>query len=349
MNVRFWLPILEDIAQSDAFADSITRMTEVLEKNKEWMYISLDATLKTCMKLQGQESYRACKRIRDAAPFDDAIAWRRLPTARGRSGAVLLMHPLPAENSEHVTAALRENFSPLQLHMIEFVATDSPSSKFYNELRGACPRLSAICLDPIHLAIVYEYAQWNKKTAGSKLLRTFLSKFVAPCEDGDTEWSSLFFTGENSSPLNQQEEIARNTILPPWMKEHDARNILSSLDPTSAFKRRIDFINCIAAICALHRNEVTRKVTGANKEVYRVLWAACAPDRLEWLMNNVRIRMRFPKKYLPLLPSGTSSNEALHAELNSWNSSTNVMHRSTLNPLALAPLWSHHKTQHMRL
>ena len=34
--------------------------------------------------------------------------------------------------------------------------------------------------------------------------------------------------------------------------------------------------------------------------------------------------------YSAFLPSGTSSNEALHAELNSWSRSTHAMHRSTL-------------------
>ena len=305
-------------------------MTDLLEKNKEWMYVSLDATMKTCMKLKGQESYRAAKQVRDAAPFDDTIAWRRLLTARGRSGAVLLMHPLPSEKSEYVAAALGDNFNSSQLNMIEYLATDSPSSKFYGEMKSICPRLKAMCLDPIHLAIVYEYAQWNKKTTGSKTLRRLLRKFIVPCQQGDTEWSSVFFTGEDSLPLNRDEESARNAILPPWMPERDARMKLSGLETTTPFRKRIDFIHCLAAICSLHQTEVQRKVTGANKEVYRVLWSACAPDRLEWLMNNIRIRMRFPKEYLPLLPSGTSSNEALHAELNSWNRSTNVMHRSTL-------------------
>ena len=47
-------------------------------------------------------------------------------------------------------------------------------------------------------------------------------------------------------------------------------------------------------------------------------------------MNNLRVRHAMTSTYLWFLPSGTSSNEALHAEINSWTRSVNVMHRSTL-------------------
>ena len=74
-----------------------------------------------------------------------------------------------SERSEHVVAALRENFEPQQLS-VHYIATDCASSKFFEEARDVCPNLAAVCLDPIHLARVYEYGQWNKKTAGSKSL-----------------------------------------------------------------------------------------------------------------------------------------------------------------------------------
>ena len=47
-------------------------------------------------------------------------------------------------------------------------------------------------------------------------------------------------------------------------------------------------------------------------------------------MNNIRVRHVMQSSYLWCLPSGTPSNEALHAEISSWTRSINVMHRSTL-------------------
>ena len=65
-------------------------------------YISMDVTLKLCMKLMGQASYRAPKHVREEAPFGDEVARRRLLTVRGRKGAVLIMHPLQSEASEQI-------------------------------------------------------------------------------------------------------------------------------------------------------------------------------------------------------------------------------------------------------
>ena len=76
--------------------------------------------------------------------------------------------------------------------------------------------------------------------------------------------------------------------------------------------------------------EVARKVTGSNKEVAKVLWSAAAPERLEWLFNNLRIRHAMTPLQRALLPSGTASNEALHAEINAWTRSNRMLHQSTL-------------------
>ena len=329
-HVSYWLPLLEDVSQSEAFQEQLSVVRRSLEINKEWLYVSLDATMKLCMKLCGQESYRKPKKVRDAAPFGDDCAWRRLLTVRGRSGAVLMLHPLVSEKSELIVSAFRAGFASNQLEMIQYIASDSPSSKLFAEAKQICVNLAGICLDPIHLAIVYEYAQWNKKTAGSKKLRLILKKVLAVNPHIISNFEQSLFTGESSRPLTSDEEEARAQVQDRSMDVNDAKQLLQEIDVREPFQTRVLFIRYIAAICALYPKEVSRKVTGANKEVYRVLWSACAPDRLEWLFNNIRIRHKVPKEILPFLPSGTSSNEALHAEINSWNRSTQALHRSTL-------------------
>ena len=71
----------------------------------------------------------------DYSSFGDDIAWRRLLTVRGRSGAALLLHPLQDESALQIAEALSSNFSAKQLASIVHVATDSPSGKLYGELR----------------------------------------------------------------------------------------------------------------------------------------------------------------------------------------------------------------------
>ena len=68
--------------------------------------------------------------------------------------------------------------------------------------------------------------------------------------------------------------------------------------------------------------QTNRSVEFSGLHVHRIGW--------KWLMNNLRVRHAIQPSYRWLLPSGTSSNEALHAEINAWSRSTNAMHRSTL-------------------
>ena len=326
---QHWLPMLEDITASPAYQARLTSMVKHLEADKEWLYLSMDATLKVCLKLKGQESYRAAAEKRNNAPFGDDLAWRRLLTVRGRSSAVLLLHPLQSEKSEHVVSVMEECFTEEQLKSVEFVATDSPSAKFYKDLRQICPNLKGMMLDPVHLAIVYEYGHWNKRTPGSKTLRSLLRKTVA-VDTSEKSRDVSFYDGDMSRPLEEAEEQCRDMIFSMSMPISQANDILAAMECDKPLRSRIEFITSVAAICAKFAHEVKRKAAGPNKEIFKILWSACAPDRLEWLMNNVRVRQSVPSHHLHFLPSGTASNEALHAEINSWSRSTNTMHRSTL-------------------
>jgi hypothetical protein len=139
-----------------------------------------------------------------------------------------------------------------------------------------------------------------------------------------------FFDGSEPQPLSRAESELRDQILVPTMSETDALSLLKSIDTTVPYRTRKEFVAGVAAVCALRPAEVSRKVTGANKEVRRILWSACSPERLEWLWNNIRLHHAMTPLERAFLGSGTSSNESLHHEINSWLRSTQAMHRSTL-------------------
>ena len=303
---------------------------KTLEHSQEFLCLSIDATLKVCMTVQGQANYRASAQTRNAACFDDEHSLRRVLTIRGRTGAVLGMVPVPSEESPKIKESLRNLFSNQALFQVRYLATDNPSPKLFRELKEICPNLSCLSLDPVHLAIVYEYAQWGKKTAGSKVLRCLLHKMnqVAP-NMRSSSWGPLF-TGTAPPSLTRDEERARHLITDGSMGATRAKRILDNLHPDSPLFCRITFIEALAALCATYPHEVSRKVTGSNKEIRKVLWAATAPDRLEWLMNNLRVRHGLTPLERGLLPSGASSNESLHAEINSWTKSIRSLHQSTL-------------------
>ena len=87
-------------------------------------------------------------------------------------------HDAP-QSSEQIVEAMQQNFTAEQLQSVRYVGTDSPSEKLLAQLQNICPNLQALMLDPIHLAIVYEYGFWNKKSSGSKQLRRILHKCIA--------------------------------------------------------------------------------------------------------------------------------------------------------------------------
>ena len=246
---------------------------------------------------------------------------RRVLTIRGRTGAVLGMHPLPREDGELVAATLKDLFSHRALSQVKFFSSDSPSAKLFKETREVCPNLMCVSLDPVHLAIVYEYAQWGKKSAGSRILRQLLRKFTQMGASKTLLCWGPFFTGAAPTPLSREEAKARDEILHCNMGQARAKRILDNLDASTPLCSRITFIETVAAICKCFPDEVARKVTGSNKEVSKVLWSATAPDRMEWLLNNLRVRRAMTGLQRALLPSGAASNEALRAEINAWTRS----------------------------
>ena len=155
-DVRHWWPIIEDVFTSSAVRSLSADMVTAFCNANEFRFVSLDATIKCCMGVMGQESYRAPKHKRNAAPFDDTDSLRRVLTVRGRTGAVLAMLPVSSEKAEVVSMALGEALPAAGLQQVECVASDAASLKLYTQLRRVMPGLQCLALDPIHLSIVYE-------------------------------------------------------------------------------------------------------------------------------------------------------------------------------------------------
>ena len=236
-EVQHWLPMLEGVAFSEAFSDKLGQMTEALEERDEWHFISMDATVKVCLKLLGQESYRASKDTRNAAPFGDDTAWRRLLTVRGRTGAVLLLHPLQDESATQIVDALSTRFTSRQLSSIVHIATDSPSEKLFTELKAICPAMKSLMLDPIHLAIV-EYGFWNKKSTGSKQLRKILRKCTCTDRTLPAHFLGTWYDGSGSRPLTKSEKNSREQIITFGMCDDEVPDVLDNMDTDVPFTSR---------------------------------------------------------------------------------------------------------------
>jgi hypothetical protein len=129
-----------------------------------------------------------------------------------------------------------------------------------------------------------------------------------------------------------------------------AQSLCTSINGECPFYSRIEFIECLAALVALYPDEVSRIAPGPNKPVYKILWSAAALDRIEWYFNNSRMRHSIALAQFSLLHSGTTSNEALHAEINNWFRQTQQIHQSTvqlkLQIMSLAKLIEHNNAMY---
>ena len=122
--------------------------------------------------------------------------------------------------------------------------------------RALMPSLEIMCLDPVHLAMVYEYATWHKRTAGSSFLREIMSKLTAHDPDRSPESWGMPFTGIEDRPLNAQETRIKNMIGDRSMPYRRARRVRDHFDTSRPYGTRVEFIEALAALCSLFADEV---------------------------------------------------------------------------------------------
>ena len=272
-NIASWWGIVEDIFISPAAVACRSRLVAGFLDNEEFESISMDATLKVCFGIMGQCHYKAGRSERNQAAFSDADSIRRVFTVRGRTGAVLALQPIANENGPEVAAALSCALTPESRAQVRFVACDNPTSKLWLHLRKVLPNMQIMALDPVHLAIVYEYASWHKRTPGSTFLRRILSKLTAYDQRiAGLPWGPPF-AGVNAKPLEPHEQKSRALILDQSMQILVATRLERNLDVASPFEHRVEFIQSIAALCAMYPDEVRRRVQSAHKEPYKILWS----------------------------------------------------------------------------
>jgi len=136
-----------------------------LVETGEFESISIDATMRVCMTVLGQTSWRARKEERDQAAFDDGSSLRKVLTVRGLSGAVLSLTAVPAENVPTMANTLQNCLPQRGRDQVKHISSDDPSSAMHQALKQVFPNMQMLCLDPVHLAIVYEYSTWKRRAS----------------------------------------------------------------------------------------------------------------------------------------------------------------------------------------
>jgi hypothetical protein len=137
------------------------------------------------------------------------------------------------------------------------------------------------------------------------------------------------YTGEEQH-ASRSESVMRNAIRVGSMRIRNAKRLANNLDCEKPFYSIVEFIELLAALVVLFKDEIGRRTHVNGETLQHIIWAAAAPNRVEWYFNNIRFRRSLSPKKLALLGSGTSPNESMHAELNRWMRNQPETYSSTL-------------------
>ena len=178
------------------------------------------------------------------------------------------------------------------------------------------------------------------------MLRTIMQKFNAVDFKNMSAYNSRPFNGIQDVSFDHITKTRREQILSGGMGKAKAESLLDSLDAAKPWQCERDCIEAMAAFVRCFPDDVDKIIPGPNRSGRQVLYTACAPARMQWYFNNIRARHSMRPDRVVLLPAGTTSNEALHAEVRAWFRETQQMHKSTLEiklrVLHLSKLMTHH-------
>ena len=139
-------------------------------------------------------------------------AYTRVLSVRGRTGAVIGLEPAAGESSQDISMCLTKCLPEAGLLQVEHIASDSPSTKLFRALKEICINLEGLSLDPTHAAMRYEQALGGKKSRGSHLLRSFMTKFTTHDPAVTSNILGPWYQGGAAPPLTAQEQALRHHI-----------------------------------------------------------------------------------------------------------------------------------------
>ena len=184
-------------------------------------------------------------------------------------------------------------------------------------LQGALPGLRSLSLDAMHIVMVYEQNMNNKKTSGSKWLAMIMDKFrKRDPKRSASSWGPVY-EGQILPQPSASVRSMRARLETPDMSYLQAYNHLEQLKPNQPWLTELEFLHAVLAHLFMFHEE-TAKNTYSGATLHRLIVNVASPTKFQWLLNDTRYRHSVPRERLVLLPSGTTSNESLHHELNHW-------------------------------
>ena len=114
------------------------------------------------------------------------------------------------------------------------------------------------------------------------------------------------------------------------MALEDAEHVIDNIEYSPPIASRIGYLRCLAALRAKWAEEGDRRLPNGPPTLRQVLVNACVPSRVEWLLNYRRFANTISRARVDDMAVGTTSNEALHRELNSIFDLVHEIYQATL-------------------
>ena len=320
--------IVQDVFRCDPIRTMRSAFFEQVQEADEFETLSMDGTIKVALSIMGQTPATLDARARAEAAYSEEEHLRKVVSVVGRTGCLLALRMVREESAEHLAAEGRSWFTEEQRSRVRFIGCDNPSASLFDALKKTFPNLEVLVLDATHLAMNYEKCSGGKSSPGSKALRRVLSKFAALGPDRDF---GAAFVGGAAAELSATEVSLRETILGQGdaVDPADAQAFLDNLSADTPFQSREEFIRALACVAVCYRGEMRRK-SHKGRHVCSLLASAAQPAKCAWLFNNHLHRHSMQRSRVSLLPSGTTSNEALHNELKVAFRQTVRVHQATM-------------------
>jgi len=111
---HFWGNVAEDIWLSPDIQAMQKELPDECESHSEFAYLSIDGTVKCCLPLLGQATYRDSAAVRADQAVADCDAAYKVLTVRGRTSAVLLVEGIHSEAGAHIATMLEAKLTQAQ-------------------------------------------------------------------------------------------------------------------------------------------------------------------------------------------------------------------------------------------
>ena len=209
--------------------------------------------------------------------------------------------------------SLTDDYRSQVLH----VASDAPSAEMFQVLSKVLPHLKSIALDAMHIVMVYQQNMNNRKTHGSRWLALIMDKFRKRDPVRTAASWGAWYTGQALHASSADVRAVRQRLENPDMSTAHAYQHLEGIDPDQPWLAEIDFLEAVLAHLSQFFDEV-QKTTFTGASLQRLIINMASQTKVQWLFNDTRYRHSVDRETLVLLPSGTTSNESLHHELNHW-------------------------------